>query len=496
MPFINSDSVSAANSTPIVTLGVADELLVGRDADLSATHAGAAVVRLGYDNTVRVQGTLWSERHHAIEATLPNGLYTIVVQAGGLVAAADTALRLLGEDNTVVNAGEIGGFRGISMLQGSDCEITNLGLIEAWDEGVRMEGANQSLTNQGTIRAAKAVTLVGGNAAVVNTGLIESTAGVALRLDGTAASGARLENHGTVLAKGGAAVQMGAGADSVVNGGRILGAVQLLGGADLYDGAEGSVGTRVEGGADADTLLGGAGGDRLEGGLGQDEIDAGAGNDTVQGGPDADVLEGGEGIDLLSYAAAASSVRVDLGTGEAALGDAEGDAISGFEWLLGGRSGDTLTGSAGANRIFGAEGNDRLSGLDGRDSLLGGNGADTLVGGRGADLLWGGAGADRFRLEMLEDSTPGFPGMDRIRDFSKAEGDQIDLSALDGNGADPGDPAWVFIGSSGFSAAGQVRFFQSQAVTYVQLNTDGDAGAEATIQLLGLVGLAAGDFVF
>ena len=57
-------------------------------------------------------------------------------------------------------------------------------------------------------------------------------------------------------------------------------------------------------------------------------------------------------------------------------------------------AGETLTGSAGADRLYGHGGNDILLGGDGDDLLRGGAGNDTLNGGNGDDLLVGGVGND------------------------------------------------------------------------------------------------------
>ena len=66
-----------------------------------------------------------------------------------------------------------------------------------------------------------------------------------------------------------------------------------------------------------------------------------------------------------------------------------------------------------------------VTGGPGADILLGAGGADTLDGGAGADTLTGGSGADTFVLR------PGAHA-DLITDFSHAQGDKIDLSALTG----------------------------------------------------------------
>ena len=97
----------------------------------------------------------------------------------------------------------------------------------------------------------------------------------------------------------------------------------------------------------------------------------------------------------------------------------------------------TIFGGDGADRIAvghagganGDAGNDTLTGSNGADFLLGGTGRDALIGGGGADNLTGGVGADRFVFAAVSDSLTN--QRDRILDFSAAQHDLVDLSAID-----------------------------------------------------------------
>lgn len=62
--------------------------------------------------------------------------------------------------------------------------------------------------------------------------------------------------------------------------------------------------------------------------------------------------------------------------------------------VRGGADGDSLLGTAQADRIAGYAGDDLLRGRNGSDRLAGGAGGDTLKGGNGDDRLLGGAGND------------------------------------------------------------------------------------------------------
>ena len=154
---------------------------------------------------------------------------------------------------------------------------------------------------------------------------------------------------------------------------------------------------RLTGGAGDDVLTGGSGADWLWGNAGDDTLDGGAGNDRLSGGAGADRLDGGSGAaDWLWYGASDAGVHVDLRTGTARGGHAEGDTFENVEGVMGSRHGDTLSGGEGRDGLAGGASDDVLTGRGGGDRLWGNRGDDTLVGGAGNDTLVGGAGADRL----------------------------------------------------------------------------------------------------
>jgi len=175
--------------------------------------------------------------------------------------------------------------------------------------------------------------------------------------------------------------------------------------------AQGTVIENARGGSGADTLTGndagnglygGAGDDVIQGAAGQNYLRGEAGNDRLVGGADFDDINGNMGLDTAS------------GGG-------------GDDWVVGGQDGDSLAGEAGGDIVYGNLGNDTGDGGDGADLLRGGQGDDSLIGGagadfvsgdRGADTISGGAGADVF-------NTFAGAGLDRVLDFSAAEGDRV-----------------------------------------------------------------------
>ena len=84
---------------------------------------------------------------------------------------------------------------------------------------------------------------------------------------------------------------------------------------------------------------------------------------------------------------------------------------------------------------------------------------------------------------------------DLIRDFSRSQGDKIDLAGIDANEQASGNAGVQFIGQKQFTAAGQLRFFQQDGDTFVQANTYGTSGAEMTIKIDPLVSFQETDFL-
>ncbi len=166
-----------------------------------------------------------------------------------------------------------------------------------------------------------------------------------------------------------------------------------------------------------DVVRGGDADNVLWGNYGNDTLAGGGGDDWLQGGPGADRLEGGEGADGAFYKWSDAGVRVHLGTGATAGGDAQGDSFSGVEHLQGSSHHDTLTGDGDTNWLWGGPGNDHLAGLGGDDYIVGGEGDDVLLGGRGDDTFAFG---------------PEPNGEDVIRDFGDDRGEQ-DVIELEGD---------------------------------------------------------------
>ncbi|KGM32128.1 calcium-binding protein [Inquilinus limosus] len=227
-----------------------------------------------------------------------------------------------------------------------------------------------------------------------------------------------------------------------------------------------------------DNLSGSQGNDTLIGHFGTNTLQGWAGDDVLRGEGGADRLDGGAGNDTVSYFDSIGAVTVDLSTGTATGGHADGNVLISIENLAGSDSyGDSLTGNAGANA---------LDGLGGDDTLRGGGGKDTLT---------GGAGGDVFAYGAVGDSAVG-ANADVIADFSQAQGDRIDLSGIDADTGAAGDQAFTFIGSGLYTHhAGELRFAVVGGQSIVAGDVNGDGQSDFHIVLGSAVTLQAGDFV-
>lgn len=292
----------------------------------------------------------------------------------------------------------------------------------------------------------------------------------------------------------------------------------IVGGAqgDTLSGLDGD--DTLGGEAGDDTLNGGNGNDRLIGGTGADTMNGGDGNDILIRDNNGDVLNGGAGTDTVEivgggdYTAAAdieiiatryanpaiSATIVANALDNIISGGAANDSLTaggGNDTVYGRGGGDVMFGNDGNDRLFGEAGDDFLSGLNGNDVVYGGEGADQLFGGTGFDTLWGGTGADRFTFISIGDSGTTRATADIFADFSRAQGDRIDLSNIDAISGGAND-AFSFIGTAAFNGlAGELRYEVVGGLSYVSGDINGDGAADFVIRVNGVTNLQATDFI-
>lgn len=240
---------------------------------------------------------------------------------------------------------------------------------------------------------------------------------------------------------------------------------------NVFDGARETTALQIDGTNDTDIIFGGSANDVLRG-FGDD--------DWLDGGGGADRMYGGRGDDTYIVNNSGDRVFESANSGNDTIRSSVSYTLSANVETL------DLTGTGNTSAVGNA--------LD--NTIAGNSGDNRIVGAAGADRLYGEGGADTFQYRALGDSTVSSSGRDFIVDFSKTQGDHIDLHLIDANNAAGGNQAFTFIGNQGFhDTAGELRAVYSGANTLVTGDVNGDGRADFAIALKGHIPLNAGDFI-
>lgn len=278
----------------------------------------------------------------------------------------------------------------------------------------------------------------------------------------------------------------------------------------------------LQGSAFNDTLQGGAGNDALFGWSGNDTLLGEAGDDSLYGGEGVDIMQGGtghdayviddlgdrvievanQGIDTAYIGIDAQTLPDHVENGILTVQGFSRDMLRGIEGndTLDDRDGigDALEGGAGNDTyLVHTDGDSVIEAANGgfdtvftfadawqasahvevvyavTTGLLGGSAmADILVARAGGGILRGNGGDDALWGREGDDSLDGGAGHDSIFDFSRAEGGRLQFAAA--------------AGISGFGSLAILEIGGNSVVSF----------AGARIDLYGVTGLAAGDFIF
>ncbi|MCT7665093.1 calcium-binding protein [Shinella kummerowiae] len=426
--------MATRNYTGIVT----DTITVETSGDTFNVEQGALVLRVATDTDL----TAGIAENYFLDKPVKDNTFNIK----GAVIGYEAGM-ISGGENTHINVGTTGTVSGLVAiaLGGDDSDLVNDGTITGEGIGVFATlASNLVIQNNGLMRGTAGLFLDRtDNAQIVNgvTGIIYGTE-IGLGTDSDATDTIRITNHGTIGSFAGfESLLLGAGREIVVNKGRLIGDVSLGAGNDTLDNRGGFIKGLIYGGAGSDTLY-------------------------VDNAKDKLIEASDQGTDRII-----SSVTYTLSNNVENLVQIGANNVNG-------------TGNALNNQITGNIGSNRL---DGRA------GDDTLIGGSGADKLYGGTGTDRFVFQKASDSF--LNARDRIYDFSRAEGDKIDLSGVDAIGATSGNEAFTFIGTGPFSnTAGELRYFKGSH-TFIYGDVNGDGAIDFTICLDRTIDLTSTDFI-
>ncbi|MDQ1195402.1 cadherin domain-containing protein [Agrobacterium sp. SORGH_AS 787] len=501
------ENVTGSAFADVLTGDAGANLLKG-DAgdDVLAGLGGADILDGGAgSNTADYSASASAVAVNLSSSSITTALGTIAAGGAGLGgdAAGDTYINiqnLTGSNFDDVLAANAAGSR-IAAGSGNDRLIAGAG-ADALDGGAGLDTVDYGLSSQAITVDLSTGTASGGYAQGDTLTAIENIAGSIYddRLTGSFAANVMSGGSGNDVIEGLAGADTldgGAGTDTVsyahsaaaVTVDLQLTTAQVSGGdaaGDILSGFE--------------DILGSAFSDRLTGNSGANTLTGGDGDDVLAGLGGADTLDGGAGNDTASYAASSAAVNVNLATGAAQGGDAQGDTLISIENLIGSGLSDTLTGNAGDNRLSGGAGDDVLAGLGGADVLDGGAGTDTasyaassagvvvnltsnlntggdaegdiltniesVTGSAFDDILTGNAGANTLTGGAGDDILAGLAGADR----------------LDGGA---GSDTVSYAGSSD-AVAVDLRLTTAQ-------NSTGDASGDVLISIENVIGSAFAD---
>lgn len=364
---------AARTGTTTFTVGVNDDVVLGRDAFWDYTASANDALRFEGSNTLFLAGQVYSDRTTISSLA---GINRIDIAATGILySSASFVISLLGSGNQIANAGHISGASGI-VIEASLNTVVNTGIISTNFDAIRLVSGtgDNAITNSGTVISGvdDGIQVEGlGVTTIVNSGTISAPRSSAIVV--LSASTVLVTNTGVIV--GLDAFRGNNGAERIINSGTMSGRIILEDGDDIFDTSLGLNEGIVGGNGGNDTLIGSALEDRLNGDSGDDTLSGNDGDDLLSGGAGADDLDGGAGSDTASYALA-TAVIVDLADASRNTGDALGDTFVSIENVIGGKGSDELFGDAARNRLRGGDGDDILDGRSGADRMIGGAGDD------------------------------------------------------------------------------------------------------------------------
>lgn len=267
---------------------------------------------------------------------------------------------------------------------------------------------------------------------------------------------------------GGNFVNAGDGNDEVLNLDEDGSTIFLGLGADTYVGT--GFGSLT--GEAADTVFGGAGNDRFAFSTFKSIYEGGNDNDTFFSEGQQNTIRGGAGNDTVSYRpreASDGGVTINLQTQRVNTGAFAVETLASIENAEGSVQNDRIIGNGQANR---------------------------LTGGGGLDGLTGGAGADVFVYVRITDA-PIADFVDEITDFSRAQGDRIDLRGIDADASVAGNQSFLFRGANAFTGDQRQLRLENLGDGRGLLLGDrtGDGVADFRILLDGVTTLRSADFL-
>ena len=265
--------------------------------------------------------------------------------------------------------------------------------------------------------------------------------------------------------------------------------IDLIGGVDTLNLAFGTNSLTV---TNTETVNGAGGDDAITvnfGAMSGGDVGAGGGNDTVTyaGGLGGESLDGGANSDSLILDGGSSSY-VFVSNFETITGSTYDDTVYAQTMFMAGATVDGGGGTDSLNLYNSGPNNVTVTDVD---TITGGSDFDTIVvtdvatiiGGGSGDMLTGGSGNDIFKYTAASDSASG--NVDTITNFDATTLEYLDVSSFAAS-------AVTFLGdeNSTFTGGGVTSARFNDSTKLLEIDTDGYSGA---IMEITLTGVAIGD---
>lgn len=142
----------------------------------------------------------------------------------------------------------------------------------------------------------------------------------------------------------------------------------------------------------------------------------GSSGDTLSGNPLNNVIEGGAGDDTLTGGSGNDHIYGNMAA--TVQGAIDGNDVivtgGGNDYVNGNAGDDRITADVGDNRLYGGSGNDTITLGSGNNHVNGNLGSDTITAGTGNNMIFGGQGDDRIHLGFGNNIVSGDAGNDHI----------------------------------------------------------------------------------
>lgn len=331
---VTTVTADTANDTWLVTkTGAIDTLTTGINA--GSDKDGREII---------VEGHVYGLNYGIIFGLAGEGAGRIVVEKGGDVASANTAILSTGDGQKIVIDGKIEALDGIAS-QGAKADFVNNGKFDVSNTGVFFENGGGRFVNNGDMFGEAAVSaqdgVVDGRIVVINNGLMDTEKGaIQLNTDG----GHIIKNTGIIKSY----LSGGDGRDRFINdGGKVTGDIDLRDGNDVYVVDRSDLQVTEQSGYGTDTVRASADftlGDNVErlvlsgtanidgtGSSDDNRIQGNSGNNVIDGWGGSDLLKGRAGADVFVFSYHGGSDEIlDFKSGEDRI-DMRGWSGSGFE---------------------------------------------------------------------------------------------------------------------------------------------------------------------